>query len=116
MVERSVPEGGTLGADKGYDTADFVQTMRLLNVLPHVAAKKSGSAIDAQTIAHAGYSVSLKKRKLVEEIFGWAKSVGGLRKTRFIGLAKVTAQTIFTFACYNLTRMATLLGWRLSAV
>jgi IS5 family transposase len=51
---------------------------------------------------------------LVEEIFGWAKTVGGLRKTRFIGLAKVRVQTIFTFACYNLTRMATLFGWRLS--
>jgi len=52
---------------------------------------------------------------LVEEIFGWSKTIGGLRKTRFIGLAKVKAQTVFTFACYNLTRMATLFGWRLSA-
>lgn len=104
------------GADKGYDTAGFVKAMRQAKVTPHVAAKKVGSAIDGRTTRHAGYAVSLKKRKLVEEIFGWAKTVGGLRKTRFIGLAKVKAQTVFTFACYNLTRMATLFGWRLSAV
>ena len=115
MVQRSVPAGSTLGADKGYDTADFVQAMREAKVTPHVAAKKSGSAIDGRTTRHAGYANSLKKRKLVEEIFGWSKTIGGLRKTRFIGLAKVKAQTVFTFACYNLTRMATLFGWRLSA-
>ncbi|HQE11085.1 MAG TPA: IS5 family transposase [Bacillota bacterium] len=114
MVQRSVPAGSTLGADKGYDTADFVRAMRDAKVTPHVAAKKSCSAIDGRTTRHAGYVVSLRKRKLVEEIFGWAKTVGGLRKTRFIGLAKVRVQTIFTFACYNLTRMATLFGWRLS--
>ena len=90
--------------------------MRQAKVTPHVAAKKVGSAIDGRTTRHGGYAVSLKKRKLVEVIFGWAKTVGGLRKTRFIGLAKVKAQTVFTFACYNLTRMATLFGWRLSAV
>ena len=116
MVQRSVRAGSTLGADKGYDTAGFVQDMRQAKVTPHVAAKKSGSAIDGRTTRHAGCVVSRKKRKLVEEIFGWAKTVGGLRKTRFIGLAKVTAQTVFTFACYNLARMATLFGWRLSAV
>ena len=116
MAKRTIPEGGTLGADKGYDTAGFVKAMRQAKVTPHVAAKKVGSAIDGRTTRHAGYAVSLKKRKLVEEIFGWAKTVGGLRKTRFIGLAKVTAQTVLTFACYNLTRMATLFGWRLSAV
>jgi len=58
----------------------------------------------------------LKIRKRIEEIFGWAKTVGGLRKARFVGLAKVSAQTIFTFAAYNLTRTATLSGWRLSTV
>jgi hypothetical protein len=57
----------------------------------------------------------LKKRKRVEEILGWSKTIGGSRKTRFIGLAKVSSQTIFTFACYKLTRMATLLGWYLSS-
>jgi len=116
MVERSLAPGSTLGADKGYDTAEFVRAMRRIKITPHVAAKKSGSAIDARTTRHLGYALSLKKRKLVEEIFGWAKSIGGLRRTRFIGLAKVAAQTVFTFACYNLTRMATLFGWRLSAL
>ena len=115
MARRTIKTGSTLGADKGYDTADFVRSMRDMKVTPHVAAKKSGSAVDGRTTRHAGYAVSLKKRKLVEEIFGWAKTVGGLRKTRFIGLTKVKAQTAFTFACYNLTRMATLFGWRLSA-
>ncbi len=63
----------------------------------------------------ACYAQSLKKRKLVEEIFGWAKTVGGLRKARFIGLAKVKAQTVFTLVAYNLTRMATIFGWRLNS-
>ncbi len=116
MAERTIAKpGATLGADKAYDVADFVEKLRKLRITPHVAQKKS-SAIDARTTRHAGYQVSLKKRKLVEEIFGWSKTVGGLRKTRFIGLAKVKAQTIFTFAAYNLTRMATILGWRLSAI
>ncbi|WP_371323871.1 IS5 family transposase [Dechloromonas sp. ZY10] len=115
MTARTMKAGSTLGADKGYDTADFVQSLREMKVTPHVAAKQSGSAIDGRTTRHAGYAVSLKKRKLVEEIFGWSKTIGGLRKTRLIGLAKVKAQTVFTFACYNLTRMATLFGWRLSA-
>lgn len=61
------------------------------------------------------YANSLQKRKLIEEVFGWSKAIDGLRKTRFIGLAKVKAQTVFTFACYNLPEMATLFGWRLSA-
>jgi transposase len=114
MVNRSLKPGATLGADKGYDTAEFVQALRERGVTPHVAQKKVGGAIDARTTRHAGYAVSLKVRKRVEEIFGWAKTVGGLRKTRFVGLAKVTAHTVFTFAAYNLVRMATIFGWRLS--
>jgi len=116
MVERTVPVGSTLGADRGYAARAFVKRLRAAKVTPHVATKKTGSVIDGRTTRHPGYAVSLKKRKRVEEIFGWAKTVGGLRKTRFIGLAKVKAQTIFTFACYNLTRMMTLLGERLSAL
>ena len=116
MVERSVKRGSTLGADKNYDVAEFVQAMRDKGVTPHVAQKKAGSAIDGRTTRHAGYAVSLKKRKRVEEIFGWAKTVGGLRKAKFIGLAKVKAQTVFTLAAYNLTRMATIFGWRLNTV
>ncbi|MGK5081569.1 IS5 family transposase [Janthinobacterium sp. HLX7-2] len=116
MARRSIKKAGaTLGADKGYDAAAFVKQLRSLDVTPHVAQKKH-SAIDERTTRHVGYAVSIKKRKLVEEIFGWSKTIGGLRKARFIGLAKVRTQTTFTFAAYNLTRMATIFGWRLSAV
>lgn len=116
MARRRIGKAGaTLGADKGYDAAGFVNDLRAQNITPHVAQKKH-SAIDGRTTRHPGYAVSLKKRKLVEEIFGWSKTVGGLRKTRFVGLAKVKAQTTFTFAAYNLTRLATIFGWRLSAV
>ncbi|WP_426079196.1 IS5 family transposase [Janthinobacterium sp. PSPC3-1] len=116
MAKLSINKAGaTLGADKSYDAAAFVKELRGLGVTPHVAQKKH-SAIDKRTTRHAGYAVSIKKRKLVEESFGWSKTIGGLRKARFVGLAKVRAQTTFTFAAYNLTRMATIFGWRLSAV
>lgn len=115
MVERSVKKGATLGADKNYDTAGFVAALRKHGVTPHVAQKKNHSAIDGRTTRHAGYKQSLKKRKLVEQVFGWAKTVGGLRKTAFVGLDKVKAQTVFAFAAYNLTRMATIFGWRLNS-
>jgi IS5 family transposase len=115
MVARTVTRSeSTLGADKNYDTQDFVKTMRGRGVTPHVARKNKSSAIDKRTTRHAGYGVSLKIRKRVEEVFGWSKTVGPLRKARFVGLAKVKAQTLFTFAAYNLTRMATIFGWRLS--
>lgn len=116
MVARTVKKPATLGADKGYDAAEFVAAMRDAKVTPHVAQKAKGSAIDGRTTRHAGYKQSLKIRKRIEEIFGWAKTVGGLRKARFVGLAKVSAQTVFTLAAYNLTRMATIFGWRLSTV
>ena len=116
MVARALKRGSTLGADKNYDVAEFVSALRNHGVTPHVARKKVGSAIDGRTTRHAGYAVSLRKRKRVEEIFGWAKTVGGLRKAKFIGLAKVKAQTVFTLIAYNLTRMATISGWRLNTV
>lgn len=116
MVERSLKRGSTLGADKSYDVAEFVRATRDQGVTPHVARKRVGSAIDGRTTRHAGYAVSLKKRKRVEEIFGWAKTVGSLRKAKFTGLAKVKAQTVFTLIAYNLTRMATIFGWRLNTV
>jgi transposase len=115
MVSRSVKRGATLGADKNYDTAAFVKAMRQRGVTPHVARRENG-AIDGRTTRHAGYGISLRLRKRIEEIFGWAKDVADLRKTRFIGLAKVKAQTIFTLAAYNLTRMGTIFGWRLNTV
>lgn len=115
MVARTIKKPATLGADKGYDVAEFVQAMREAKVTPHVAQKAKHSAIDARTSRHSGYKTSLKIRKRIEEIFGWAKTVGGLRKARFVGLSKVSAQTVFTLAAYNLTRMASIFGWRLSS-
>lgn len=106
MVERSLKPQVTVGADKNCDTAGFVKARRQSKVTPHVA-QKTDCAIDGRTTRHAGYAVSLKIRRRIEEIFGWAKTFGGLRKTRFIGLAKVKAQTTLTLAAYNLTWMAT---------
>lgn len=100
----------SVGADKGYDTKDFVAGVRELRATPHVARKKRGSAIDGRTTRHAGYAVSQRRRKLVEEPFGWMKTVGGLRKLRHRGRGTVAA--IYTFACaaYNLVRLRTLLA------
>ena len=115
MIGRTVTKpGATVGADKAYDVPEFVQALREQRVTPHVARKEKGSAIDGRTTRHAGYRTSLKRRKRVEEIFGWSKTVGGLRQTRFRGLKKVAAQTVFTFAAYNLTRLGGLFGWRWS--
>ena len=100
----------TLGADKNYDTRDFVHELRQLRVTPHVAQNTSGrsSAIDGRTTRHPGYAVSQRKRKCVEEIFGWMKTVGLLRKTRHRGLARVGWMCTFAAAVYNLVRMRTL--------
>ena len=78
----------TLGADRGYDTRDCVKDIRARRVTPHVAQKKKHSAIDGRTTRYAGYAVSLRIRKRVEEVFGWMKTVGGLRRTRYRGLAR----------------------------
>jgi transposase len=97
----------TLGADKGYDTKDFVRECRFLNVTPHVAQKKY-SAIDSRTTSPPGYAVSQRVRKRIEEVWGWAKTVGGLRKSRFIGRAKTELAAYFVTAAYNLLRIAKL--------
>ena len=80
----------SVAADKGYDTADFVAGVRALGVTPHVAAKKRCSAIDGRTSRHAGYATSQRRRKLIEEGYGWMKDIGGLRKLRHRGQAKVS--------------------------
>ncbi len=100
----------SVGADRGYDTRGFVADVRELGVTPHVAAKDRFSAVDGRTTRHAGYATSQRRRKLVEEPFGWMKTVGGLHKLRHRG--KVKAAAIFTFACaaYNLVRLRTLLA------
>jgi transposase len=109
MVSRSVKPGATVGADKGYDTQDFVDRMKRLGVKAHVARKTMGSTVDGRTARGKGYAMSLRRRKMIEEAFGWIKTVGGLRKTRHIGLAKLAGQTLFTFAAYNLTRLLNLM-------
>jgi transposase len=106
-------KGVTVGGDKGFDTRGFVAECRNLRVTPHVAqnhARAGGSAIDARTTRHAGYRISQRKRKRIEECFGWLKTVAGLRKVRHRGVCKV--DWIFTFACaaYNLVRMRNLAG------
>ena len=98
----------TLGADKAYDTADFVAECRSRVVTPHVAQKQL-SNIDGRTTRHPGYRVSQRVRKRVEEIFGWIKTVGGGRKLRYIGLERNSLWAMLTAATYNLVRMVKLL-------
>ncbi len=104
------PRAITLGADKGYDTADFVEELRTMNVRPHVARKSRHSAIDGRTTRHDGYAASLRIRKRIEEAFGWIKTIAGLRKTRFIGRAKSDWSFTFAAAAYNLVRLPKLLA------
>jgi transposase len=97
----------TLGADKGYDSKDFVQELRDHQVTPHIARKQT-SIIDDRTTRHVGYVISQQKRKRIEEIFGWLKTVAGLRKTRHRGVARVGWMFTFVLAAYNLVRMRNL--------
>ena len=100
----------TLGADKGYHTKDFVALLRRRKVAPHIACidGRDTPGLDRRTTRHEGYAVSQRKRKRVEEIFGWMKSVGGLRKSRFIGLKKTQFAAHIVGTAYNLLRMARL--------
>jgi hypothetical protein len=97
----------TVGADKAYDTQFFVEEARQLNATPHVAQNNNGrrSAIDGRTTGRLGYQISQRKRKRVEEIFGWMKTVGGLRKLRHRGLELVGWMFTLTAAAYNLVRL-----------
>jgi transposase len=101
----------TLGADKGYDTQDFVDGLRKLGVTPHVAQNTSGrsSRIDGRTTRHAGYGQSQKRRKLVEQIFGWMKTTAALRQTRHRGRDRVAWMFTFAAAAYNLVRIRNLM-------
>jgi len=104
----------TLGADKGYDTPDFIAGVRALGFTPHVSPNRHRyrrrSTVDGRTTRHRGYAVSQRQRKLVEEGFGWHKSVGLLRKLRHRGREKVAWVFAFTSAAYNLVRLRTLLA------
>jgi transposase len=100
----------TLGADKGYDSREFIAALRLRKVTPHVAQNQSGrrSAVDCRTTSWGGYRLSQRVRKRVEEIFGWMKTVGGGRKLRFIGLARNRLWTEMMASAYNLVRVVRL--------
>lgn len=99
----------TLGADKGYDVRSFASGLRSMNVTPHIAGKNvSYSSIDGRTTRHPGYETSQRKRKRVEEIFGWMKTVGTMQKTRHRGQKKVGWMFTFTLAAYNLVRIRNL--------
>ena len=106
------PRPITLGADKGFDVADFVNELRSMNVTPHVARNISGrrSAIDRRTTRHPGYAASQRVRKRIEEAFGWVKTVGGQTKTRFRGLARLGFAFTLAAAAYNLVRLHGLLA------
>jgi transposase len=109
LLDASAPPGSTVGGDKGFDVPSFVAGVRALGITPHVAQKVKGSAVDGRTTRHAGYLVSQQKRKLIEQVFGWMKTVGGLRKLRHRGGELVDWIVTFTAAAYNLIRLRTLL-------
>lgn len=103
----------TVGADKAYDTAGFVAACRAMNITPHVARndkRPGGSAIDGRTSRHAGYKISQRHRKRVEEPFGWGKTIGLIRQMKVRGLSKVNSVFMMTMIGWNLTRMRALQG------
>jgi transposase len=113
MIDRQAPGTSnqlTLGADKAYDAREFVADLRQKWVTPHVAQKARSSAIDRRTTRHAGYGVSQRKRKLVEEAFGWAKTIAGCAKVKVRGLARIGFHFTLAMAAYNLIRLPKLLG------
>ncbi|RDD60112.1 IS5 family transposase [Ferruginivarius sediminum] len=117
LAARPCRPGMTVGADKGYDTADFVMEVRDLGITPHVAQNaydtgkaRRRSAIDGRTIRHAGYAASQRARKRIEECFGWIKAGAGGRKARHRGLDRVGWQVTLTAAAYNLVRLPKLLA------
>jgi len=112
MIEPRADRPGriTLGADKAYDVEDFVNELRSMNVVPHVAAKVKRSALDGRTTRHPGYAASLRVRKRIEEAFGWAKGAAGFGRTRHRGLGRVGWQFTLAMAAYNLVRLPKLLA------
>lgn len=110
LREHATGGRATVGADRGYDTSDFIRSCRQLAITPHVAQNQSRrrSAIDQRTVRHIGYRISQTIRKRVEPIFGWLKTVGGLRRSRFRGLPRTQLAAYMTGAAYNLLRIANL--------
>jgi IS5 family transposase len=112
MIADNAGAGTTVGADKNYDTADFVAGCRAHGCTPHVSQNNTHrrSAIDGRTTRHPGYLISLARRKRIEEPFGWMKTVGGLRKTRHRGRGLVEWFFVLTAAAYNLVRIPKILA------
>ena len=113
MIHRHSPGSTrqlTLGADKGFDAAEFVADLRQACVTPHVAQKSRYSAIDGRTTRHEGYALSIKHRKRIEEAFGWAKTVGGMAQTAYRGLERVRSRFNLMMAANNLARLPRLLA------
>jgi transposase len=113
MIHRHSPGSTrqlTLGADKGFDAAEFVADLRQACVTPHVAQRSRYSAIDGRTTRHDGYAKSQRNRKRIEEVFGWAKTVGSMAQTVYRGLKRVRSRFILTMAANNLARLPRLLG------
>jgi IS5 family transposase len=102
----------TLGADKGYDAAEFVKDLRAMNVTPHIAQSNTRrrSAINGRTTRHPGYAISQQKRKRIEEPFGWGKTIGGLARPMLRGVARLGFKFILTMTAYNLIRLPKLLA------
>lgn len=103
----------SLAADKGYDTRGFVDKLRSLRIAPHVACndtRRGGSAVDGRTTRHDTYRASQRVRKRIEEVFGWAKTIGQMRKTKLRGFERVGFQFVLTMTGYNLVRMRNLMG------
>ena len=117
LDERRIGDGASLGADKGYDTREFVQALKDRGIKTHIARNQSGrlSAVDGRTARGKGYAISQQMRKRIEQGFGWAKKIGGLRKLRNVGLPKVTGMVTWTFAAYNLIRMGGIGDWWVAA-
>ena len=114
MIVRHSPSAQriTVGADKGFDTADFVADMRAFNVTPHLAQNMTArrSAIDGRTTRHSRYGISQRKRKRVEEPFGWGKTIGGLARPMLRGVKKLDFKFIWTMAAYDLIKLPRLIG------
>ena len=101
-----------MGADKAYDTADFVEQVRDFDMTPHVAqndTRRGGSAIDARTTRHPGYAMSQHARPRIERAFGWLKTIAGMRKVKLRGLPNVDTLFVFASAAFNLIRLPKLL-------
>jgi len=113
MIHRQTPRSTrrlTVGADKGYDCTDFVNDLRQACVTPDVAQKIRHSAVDGRTTRHPGYAISQKRRKKIEEPFGWAKTLGPMAQIMLRGVSRVEAQFTLTMAACNLARLPRLLA------